>query len=69
MPLLASCGELNAHLAFGMTSVQRAALPTLASEACDRLRQGFIARPDLRRIRRAVESALCVGTSTDEASR
>jgi hypothetical protein len=49
--------------------VDAAALPPLAPEACDRLRQGFIERPDLRRIRRAVESALCVGTSTDEASR
>lgn len=46
-----------------------AALPPLVPEARARLRRGFIERPDLRRIRRAVESALCVGTSTDEASR
>jgi hypothetical protein len=49
--------------------VDAAALPLLVPEARDRLRRGFIARPDLRRIRRAVESALCVGTSTDQASR
>ena len=49
--------------------VDPAALPPLVPEARESLRRGFIERPDLRRIRRAVESALCVGTSTDEASR
>jgi hypothetical protein len=49
--------------------VDAAALPPLAPAARDRLRRGFIARPDLRRIRRAVESALCVGPATDAPSR
>ena len=49
--------------------VDAAALPPLAPAARDRLRRGFVARPDLRRIRRAVESALCVGTATDAPSR
>jgi hypothetical protein len=49
--------------------VDVAALPPLVPEARDRLRRDFIERPDLRRIRRAVESALCAGTSTEEVPR